>query len=455
MVKRLLLLLCIAAGVGYAQLVHAQVSKPPACNGSLSVTIAGSGTGSPLTFGSASVTTPITCYGGTATVTLVVTGGTAPYSYTFNNVTNNTGVFTGVTAANGYNYSITDANNCGPITGMLNVTQPALVVASGTQVNETCFGQSIGSIDLSVTGGSGSYTYLWSPGGETTQDLSSLAAGTYTVVITESNGCTVTGTTSFTITQPNLVVASGTQVDILCNGAATGSIDLTVVGGSGSYTYLWSPGGETTQDISGLVAGTYTVLITESNGCTVTGTTSFTINQATAIILSALVTSDYNGAQVSCASGQGTSDDGEITASATGGTPGYMFSLNGGAYQGTGTFSGLTAGTYTVTVKDNNNCTTSTQVTITPPPPITAGTCPVVNDLCQINAGSVTVQASGGTGALNVTWTATANLPFTGTPGGSPAGNVSTPVPATYTGLSGNSTYYFTVTDANGCQLLP
>jgi hypothetical protein len=176
---------------------------------------------------------------------------------------------------------------------------------------------------------------------------------------------------------------------------------------------------------------------------------------------SAAVTSNYNGSQVSCAVGQGTSNDGVITVTASGGTQiagpnPYLYSLNAGPDQTSNVFSGLTAAgsPYVVTVKDANNCTKMTaSVTITAPPAIQAGTCNLVDDECQVDAGSITVDATGGTGALNVTWTAVANAPFTGTPGGSPAGNVPTLVPANYTGLSGNSTYSFTVTDANGCQI--
>ncbi len=139
------------------------------------------------------------------------------------------------------------------------IIQNVGIVRSVKEMNVLCNGGSTGSIDLTVTGGSGSYTYLWS-NSATTQDISGLSEGTYTVVITESNSCTVTGTTSFTITQNDLVVASGTQMNVLCNGGSTGSIDLSVVGGSGSYTYLWSNAAET-QDISGLAAGTYTVCL--------------------------------------------------------------------------------------------------------------------------------------------------------------------------------------------------
>lgn len=178
-------------------------------------------------------------------------------------------------------------------------------------------------------------------------------------------------------------------------------------------------------------------------------------------ITSATVTSNYNGAQVSCAVGQGTSNDGEITVVATGGTNPLQYSSDNGAnYQASNVFTGLTAGTYTIVVKDANDCTATTTVTITAPPAIVAGTCTNANDGCQVNAGEIKVDASGGTGILNVTWTAVLIPPFAGPATGTPAGTAQ-PVPGTpglggsitYTNLSGNTTYNFVVTDANGCKL--
>jgi aminopeptidase-like protein len=136
-----------------------------------------------------------------------------------------------------------------------------------------CFGASTGSIDVSVSGGTSPYTYNWG-GGITTQDRSGLAAGTYTVTVTDANACTKT--VSATITQPSALTVSETNVDVLCFGANTGSIDVTVSGGTSPYTYNWG-GGITTQDRTGLAAGTYTVTVTDANSCT--KTVSATITQ--------------------------------------------------------------------------------------------------------------------------------------------------------------------------------
>ncbi|HSU27204.1 MAG TPA: T9SS type B sorting domain-containing protein, partial [Chitinophagaceae bacterium] len=144
--------------------------------------------------------------------------------------------------------------------------------ATFTQVNVLCFGGSNGSIDLSVTGGTAPYTYLWS-NTATTQDLTGLIAGTYSVTVTDAVGCTTSVTV--TITQPALLVASETHSNVICHGGSTGSIDLTPSGGVGPYTYLWS-NAATTQDLTGLIAGTYSVTVTDANGCTATVSVTIT-----------------------------------------------------------------------------------------------------------------------------------------------------------------------------------
>ncbi|NDF71331.1 MAG: adhesin, partial [Betaproteobacteria bacterium] len=144
---------------------------------------------------------------------------------------------------------------------------------STTKVDVLCFGNSTGSINLTVTGGTPVYTYAWS-NNTTQEDPQNLAAGTYTVTVTDANGCTAQ--TSVTITQPQAGLAlSTTQVNVLCSGNNTGSINLTVTGGTPVYTYAWS-NNTTQEDPQNLAAGSYTVTVTDANGCTATATTTIT-----------------------------------------------------------------------------------------------------------------------------------------------------------------------------------
>ncbi len=238
-----------------------------------------------------------------------------------------------------------------------------------------------------------------------------------------------------------------THVNVLCFGFSTGSIDITAAGGTTAYSYDWAdiPGTSNTEDRTALAAGTYTVTVSDANGC-VTSTAVTITEPATAVS----VTETH--VNVLCF-GFAT---GSIDITPSGGTGAYTYAWAGGAT--TQDRTGLVAGTYTVTVTDGNGCVTSTAVTITEPPAIVAGTCTNANDKCQVNAGEIKVTASGGTGLLNITWTAVLVPPFTGPITGTPAGTAQ-PVPGTpgpggfiiYSMLSGNTTYSFVVTDANGC----
>ncbi|MGV8946041.1 MAG: gliding motility-associated C-terminal domain-containing protein, partial [Lutibacter sp.] len=214
---------------------------------------------------------------------------------------------------------------------------------------------------------------------------------------------TVTGTVSFTITESALVVASGTQTNVLCNGASTGAIDLSVVGGSGSYTYLWS-NGATTQDISGLAAGTYSVVITESNSCTVTGTVSFTITESALVVANAGAT-----AELTCAvstlvlNGSVNSEDQDGFAYSWIGPNSFTSSIRKPTIS--------IPGTYTLTVTNADGCSASDSVVITQD--ITVPTAVVVNNnglALDCNTPSTTLTASGGVSYLWSTGATTASI---------------------------------------------
>ena len=123
-------------------------------------------------------------------------------------------------------------------------------------VNVSCYEGMNGAIDLTVVGGTAPHTFLWS-NGATTEDLTNLTAGTYTVTVTDANGFTATSST--TITQPPALVLTPIATDVQCNDGSDGDIDLTVSGGTAPYTYAWS-NGATTQDLTNVPAGTYTAV---------------------------------------------------------------------------------------------------------------------------------------------------------------------------------------------------
>ncbi len=288
--------------------------------------------------------------------------GTSPFSLSIdgiNFVNNVTLPYTFNTLVAGiYTITVVDANGCtGFVTKM--VTQPTELVASLGTVNSTCFALSTGSINVSVSGGSPSYSYNWSgTGGFSSSQLNinNLATGSYNLTVTDKKGCTALLNAVVTA-YPEIVVVT-VVTHILCKGQANGSINLTVSGGTGSgFTYLWN-NNATTEDRTNLGTGNYNVTITDiGSGCTVSR--NFTITQpATTINLSAtkVNVTDCNL--------------GTITATGSGGTPypgpnQYLYSMNGTIYQTSGIFTGVSAGSYTVWVKDANGCTKSAAVTIT------------------------------------------------------------------------------------------
>ncbi len=234
----------------------------------------------------------------------------------------------------------------------------------------------IGSIDLSVSGGTTPYGYSWS-NGATTEDISGLSAGTYTVTVTDFNGCTTTA--SATVTEPDPLTATAVATPETCNEDDDGSIDLSVSGGTTPYGYSWS-NGATTEDISGLSAGTYTVTVTDFNGCTTTA--SATVTEPDPLTANAVATPE------TC----NEDDDGSIDLSVSGGTTPYGYSWSNGAT--TEDISGLSAGTYTVTVTDFNGCTTTASATVTEPDPLTANAVATPETCNEDDDGSIDLSVS-------------------------------------------------------------
>jgi len=263
--------------------------------------------------------------------------GTTPYTYAWSNG-GNTQVITGL-APGSYTVTVTDANGCTAVdTEVVGQTGSNVnVTAMGTPVS--CFGGNDGAVGTSASGGATPYSFAWSNGANTAT-LNNLSAGTYNVTVTDANGCTATA--SATVIQPSQLSVSANSTATACAGGNTGSATASVNGGTPTYSYAWSNGANT-QTINNLAGGTYTVTVTDSNGCTQTATT--TVGQGAGISLSP------GGTDVSCAGG----NDGTASVNAFGGTTPYVYAWSNGA--NTQTITGLSAGTYTVTVTDVNGCT--------------------------------------------------------------------------------------------------
>ena len=314
-----------------------------------SVTITEPATAVNVTASSTDLSGPTTNDG---TATANPSGGTPPYTYVWSPGGATTQTITGL-AAGTYTVTVTDANGCtAEATTTVNpgTCRGLNVTASSTPT--TCNGDSDGTVSAGITGGVGPFTYLWSPGGQTTQTVSGLPAGSYTVTVTDGfTQCTAQSTT--TINQPSELSSGIAITNVACFGDNTGSLDLTVTGGTAPYSFVWSPGGETTEDLFDLTVGTYSVVITDANGCTLT-------DSATVLQPSAPLTLDITDqTDIVCSNGTGS-----VTVTASGGTTPYTYSIDGGAGQGNGIFTGLTTGIHTVEVIDGNGCTESIEVTI-------------------------------------------------------------------------------------------
>jgi gliding motility-associated-like protein len=285
---------------------------------------------------SGTTVSPVSCFNGSnGAVTIAVAGGTPLYSYLWsNNAT--TGNLNNLTAGT-YTLTITDANSCtATVTAV--VAQPNAIVLTTQATPAGCNGTN-GSVTLTVNGGTPLYTFLWS-NGAIVQNLNGVASGAYTVTVTDSNGCIKS--TGVQVTQLGTLTTSTVVSPVSCNGGSNGSVQLTINGGTPVFSYLWS-NNATTKDLSNLVAGSYTVTITDGNGCT--NTASATVPQPPVLMVSA------SNTPASCL---GVAD-GSASLSVSGGTPGYQYHWSNNAT--TQNLTNLAAGAYAVTVTDNNQCT--------------------------------------------------------------------------------------------------
>ena len=334
--------------------------------------------------------TNVNCYGAnTGTISATAAGGIGPYSYIWSNGTTNAGLIN--IAAGSYNVKATDAKGC-TVTNTALVNQPlsALVPVATTTGNVSCFNGNNGAISLTVTGGTAPYIYDWASG-VTTQNRTNLTGGTYDVTITDSKGCSAT--TAAAVTEPNQILsANTTTANINCFGAYTGTISLSVAGGTSPYTFNWG-GGVTTQNRSNLPEGNYIVTVTDANGCTTTNST--TISQPAAVLSSTLTP-----VEVSCFGGQ----NGSINTNVTGGTAPYYFNWSNGA--SIPDIANLAAGNYVVTITDANGCSITNSEVIVQPASSLSISASANNISCfGANNGSVTLTVAGGTPAYAYSWT--------------------------------------------------
>jgi hypothetical protein len=274
--------------------------------------------------------------------------GTPPYTYNWSPSSATTSTVSTLCAGS-YTATVTDANGL-TATSITTITQPpALTTSTGTQ-DATCSTCPDGSAWVTASGGTGAYTYEWNTSPvQTGATATGLLAGCYTATVTDANGCS-TSTEVCVVTVPLNVTTDNTPPP--CAGGCNGIARATPVNGMPPYSYDWSPGGATTQTVSALCAGNYTVTVTDVNSVTAVSIT--TITQPTVLTIT------VGSQNASCA----TCPDGFAWAAGGGGTPPYDYEWGTNPIQSTDTAVNLLPGTYFVCVDDVNSCKACTTITV-------------------------------------------------------------------------------------------
>ena len=291
--------------------------------------------------------------------------------------------------AGDYTVTVTDGNGC-QIEEMITIEEPEVLDGFIDPMQVSCFEGNDGSATVFPTGGVEPYLFNWS-NGSTSATATTLVAGTYTVTITDNNGCLTE--VEETIGEPTGMNLTFVSTNLNCNGDNSGDIDLEVTGGMMPFTYLWDDGA-TTQDRQLLAANTYCVTITDANNCT--QDTCVTISEPTALTL------DISSTTTTC---MGNNTDGTATVVATGGATGGMYTFLWNDSQMNSTATNLTEGSYVVTVTDGNGCTATESIDVNSPDAIVVDSIIPIDVLCNGgNTGFAQVFASGGNGTFTYLW---------------------------------------------------
>ncbi len=366
----------------------------------------------------------VNCFGAAmGGVSLLISGGTSPYSFIWkNSVATTVGTSQNLQNVISGIYSVTISDACSSITlNNIAITQPTQALSIGFLTsNPTGFGLNNGSINATISGGTAPYTYSWSSG-QTTEDLTTIVAGTYTLTVTDFKGCQTN--LSATLTQPNQMQTTVLVVNpISCNGDNNGVLIGNTLGGVSPFSYLWKKGTitvGTSQNITGLNAGNYTLIVTDFNG--IQTTTNYNLTQPN------VLTATFSKTPILCANGT----DGSITIIPNGGTAPYSYQWSNG--QISATINNVVAGSYVADITDSKGCTfTLLGMQITQPTPILVVSTVTPVLVAGASTGSVVNTITGGVSPFTYLWNS-----------GETTKDILNKPAGTYT---------LVVTDANGCN---
>ena len=367
---------------------------------------------------SSSAISCVACADGTASA--FVSGGACPYTYSWSNGAIESSI-NGLSPG-WYTLTVTDQNG-NSVTDSVEVDDfdcSGFSFAQESITDISCNGQTDGAISISLSGGEAPFSYAWNHG-PTSANLNNLSAGTYDLTVTDANGCFVVG--SYQVNEPSALSLNITKAGPSCPTCSDASLTAVVNGGTAPYSYSWT-NGDTDDEAENLAQGTYSVTVTDANGCTVSGTET-TDPFGCSVMLQA-----SNMSKPSCVG----ASDGAIELAASG-SSGYEYGLNGANYSSNNTFGGLSAGIYLFVAKDFNGCTDTLQVTLEDPSALSLNT-NKTQPLCFGDQnGGLEFSPSGGTGPYLINFSGsgfTSLMNYQGIPAG---------------------TYSIELKDANGCVL--
>jgi len=371
----------------------------------------------------------VSCFGScNGTAVAIATGGNPPYTYTWTTFPPQSSSLVTNFCAGPFTVTVQDQSGC-TNTAQVVFSQPPPLTVGISYTNLTCYGVCNGAAQANAGGGTPAYSYTWLPGNQNTSIISGLCAGSYTVNVKDSNGCSTS--TNVTVTQPSSISVSISSVNPTACNINNGQLCASPSGGSPGYNYTWTPagsGGGNNPCNTGLGAGSYSLIVQDAAGCTFTTSASLSAPSGPTLTV-------FNTNSVSCF-GQ---NNGFASVSASGSGP-FTFtwspSTSSSVVGATTTATGLNAGSYNLSATDANGCITSTQVVITQPSSIT-----VFSSISNVKCfsacdGSIVTMVTGGTPGYVLNWTP------------APGGGQGT---QTVTGLCAGN-YTLQITDANNCN---
>lgn len=365
------------------------------------------------------VTTDLTCFGANdGTVGITVNGPNGPYSFSFDGgATTTTATDTGL-APGSHTITVFNVLGCDSTLTYDIISPPLLVLNAAGQQDVSCAAGNNGQAQVTATGGTPSYQFSWdTTPAQSGSGATGLAAGTYTATVTDQNGCTAT--LPLTITEPLPLEVNLSAVPPSCFGLNNGAVSATVSGGTGNYGYLWG-GGQTSTTVYSIVAGNYSVTVTDANGCTIAD--QITVTQPPQLV--AAISPDTlvcPGTQL------------PLSVNASGGTGTYAYNwIPSGQTTATATMLIQADQEFSCTVTDNNGCSVALDVSVTvetmDPDDISASASPTA--ICLGDSSVLTAVYSGNDPTVTLTWQQCAACPAQIT--------VSPAVPTSYTVVAEN-----------------